>query len=147
MRSNGSWIFFFRIKREDRIEPVFKGAIVQIIFFYVPRSLIADVNKGHTVNILCYKNILYNIISEVIKFILSVVYCMVQLVFSNNGRISLRDLKDCQQKETVLLGRKINEIPCPFCPFCNCLTPVQAPDIWVRESHGHCRARCAGGCW
>lgn len=60
MRSNGLWIFFFRIKREDRIEPVFKGAIVQIIFFYVPRSLIADVSKGHTVNILCYKNILYN---------------------------------------------------------------------------------------
>lgn len=36
MRSNGSWIFFFHIKREDRIEPVFKGAVVQIKFFLCP---------------------------------------------------------------------------------------------------------------
>lgn len=32
-RSNGLWIFSFYIKREDSIEPVFKGAIVQIKMF------------------------------------------------------------------------------------------------------------------
>lgn len=36
MRSNGLGIFFFHIKREDCIEPVFKGAIVQIKFFLCP---------------------------------------------------------------------------------------------------------------